>query len=119
MSHKIHGAKHQGRCYVGDIIATIPVPLVFAKGEFKSGLAAKRLNAYAADPYPYLDEAARKKMNAAHSDLLRKFSELAFDESAQARWQESRPTEADSIDVGPAPETDFQNDLIEASGNPF
>jgi hypothetical protein len=51
--------------------------------------------------------------------LLRKFTELAFDVAAEVRWQESRPTEADNIDVGPAAETDLQNDLIEASGNPL
>jgi hypothetical protein len=44
---------------------------------------------------------------------------LAFDEAAEARCQESRPTEADNIDVGPATETDLQSDLIEASRNPF
>jgi len=59
------------------------------------------------------------QMMAAHSDLLRKFTGLAFDEAAEARWQESRPGEADNIDVGPATETDLQSDLIEASGNPF
>jgi hypothetical protein len=53
--------------------------LVFAKGQFESGVAAKLLIQFAADPYPFLDEAARKKMNTAHSDLLRKFTELAFD----------------------------------------
>ena len=77
-------------CYLGDIIAKIPVPLLFAKGEFESGLAAKRLNEYVADPYPYLDEAARKKMDTAHSDLLRKFTELALDKLAEMRWRESR-----------------------------
>ena len=56
---------------------------------------------------------------AAESGLLRKFTELAFDESAEMRWQESRPAEADNIDVGPATETDSQGDLIEASGDPF
>jgi hypothetical protein len=35
-------------------------------------------------------------MMAVHSDLLRKFTELALDEAAEARWQESRPMEADS-----------------------
>jgi hypothetical protein len=55
----------------------------------------------------------------AHSALLGKFTELAFDEAAEARWQESRPMEADNIDVGPATETDLQSDLIEASENPF
>jgi hypothetical protein len=58
-------------------------------------------------------------MMAAHSALLGKFTELAFDEAAEARWQESRPTEADNIDVGPATGPDLQGDLMEASGNPF
>jgi hypothetical protein len=58
-------------------------------------------------------------MMAAHSALLRKFTELAFDEAAEMGWQESRPAEAYNIDVGPAAETDLQSDLIEASGNPF
>ena len=58
-------------------------------------------------------------MMAAHSDLLRKFTELAFDEAAEARWEESRPLEADNMDVGPAIETDLQSDLMEAAGDPF
>ena len=58
-------------------------------------------------------------MLAAHSALLREFTQLAFDESAEARWEESRPAEADNIDVGPATETDYQGDLVEASGDPF
>ncbi len=41
-------------CYLGDIIATIPVPLVFVKGQFESGVAARLLKEFAADPYPYL-----------------------------------------------------------------
>ena len=72
-----------------------------------------------ADGRRYLDEAGKKNMIAAHSALLRKFTELAFDESAEARWEESRPAEADNIDVGPATDTDLQSDLMEASGNPF
>jgi len=58
-------------------------------------------------------------MMAAHSALLRKFTELAFDKTEEARWQESRPMEADNIDVGPVTETDLQGDLVEASGDPF
>jgi len=58
-------------------------------------------------------------MMTAHSDLLRRFTELAFDESAEMGWQESRPMEADNMDVGPATETDLQSDLIEASRDPF
>jgi hypothetical protein len=104
--------------YLGAIIATIPVPFVFDKGQFKSGLATKVLRDYAADPFRYLDEAGRKKMRMAHSDLLRRFTDLAFDESAEMRWQESRRPEADNVDAG-APETDLQNELLESSGNPF
>jgi len=35
-------------------------------------------------------------MMAAHSGLLRKFTELACHVSAEMRWQESQPAEADS-----------------------
>ena len=77
------------------------------------------LREFAQHPFPYLDEAGKKKMMAADSALLRKFTELAFDEAAGARWEESRPIEADNMDVGPATETDWQGDLMEASGNPF
>jgi len=77
------------------------------------------LRDFAQDPFPYLDEAGKKTMIAAHGALLGKFTELAFDESAEMRRQESRPKEADNIDVGPGTETDLQNDLIEAPRNPF
>jgi hypothetical protein len=104
---------------LGAIIAAIPVPVVFGKGQFESGVAARVLREFAQDPFPYLDEAEKKKMMAAHSALLQKFTELAFDEAVEARWQESRPAEADNIDVGPATETDLQGDLTEASRDPF
>jgi len=58
-------------------------------------------------------------MMAAHSALLGKFTELAFDEAAEMRREESRPAEADNMDVGQATETDLQSDLIEASGDPL
>jgi hypothetical protein len=61
----------------------------------------------------------KKKMMAAHSALLGKFTDLAFDEAAEMSGQESRPTEADNMDAGPATETDLQSDLMEAAGDPF
>jgi hypothetical protein len=64
--------------------------LLFAKSEFESGLASKRLNEFVANPYSCLDEAAKKKMTTAHSGLLRKFTELALDKLAEMRWRESR-----------------------------
>jgi hypothetical protein len=106
-------------CYLGEIIATIPAPLVFAKGQFESGLAAKRLNAFAADSYPFLDEAARKKMNTAQSDLSRKFTELAFDKSADVRWEESGRSEADSVELDSEAASGLQKDLFESPGEPF
>jgi len=105
--------------YLGAIIATIPLPFVFAKDQFRSGLATKVLLDYAEDPYPYLDDAAKKKMTMAQSDLLRKFTDLAFDESVKVRWQESQRAEADDINVGAVTKRDMQNDLFEPSGNPF
>jgi hypothetical protein len=53
--------------YLGDIIASIPVPLVFAKGQFENGVATKVLRDFAQDPFPYLDPEARAKMTAAHA----------------------------------------------------
>jgi hypothetical protein len=105
--------------YLGAIIAAIPMPLVFDKGEFENGVAALMLREFAKDPMPFLDEAGKKKMIAAQSALLRKFTDLACDVSAERRWQESQPAEADNIDVGPVTEADLQGDLIEATGNPF
>jgi hypothetical protein len=66
----------------------------FGKGQFESGVAARVLREFAQDPFPYLDEAEKKEMMASHSGLLRKFTELAIDESAEVRSQESRPMEA-------------------------
>jgi hypothetical protein len=105
--------------YLRDIIAGIPIPLVFGKGNFETGVAAKLLAAYAADPVPYLDVETKKKMAGAYRMLWRKFEELAFDASAGARWQESEPGEADNIDVGPVTEDDLTGELFATSGNPF
>ncbi len=72
--------------YIGQIIAAIPVPLMFGKGEFESGVATKVLMDFAQDPFPYLDPEVRAKMTAAHSALLRNLTESAFEESAEMRW---------------------------------
>jgi hypothetical protein len=76
--------------YLREIISGIPVPMVFAKGHFESGVAAKLLNDFAEDPYPYLEDKTKKKMMTVQSDLQRKFTELAFDEAAEMRWRESQ-----------------------------
>lgn len=109
----------QWHCYLGDINATIPVPLVFAKGKFESGVAAKRLNEYAANPCPYLDAAAQKKMATAHQDLLRKFAELASDELAEMRWQEFHRTQLDGCDATPVAESGLQKASFESPEMPF
>ncbi|MGB7767975.1 MAG: hypothetical protein WBN22_03875 [Verrucomicrobiia bacterium] len=103
--------------YLRDIIAAIPVPMVFAKGHFESGVAAKLLNDFVENPFPYLDEATKKKMTAVHSALLRKFTELVFNETAAMRWQEAHESQADNTDVGPV--TEAENNLFETSENPF
>lgn len=105
--------------YLGDLIAAIPVPMVFAKGDFERGIAEKILNDFADNPVPYLDEEAKKKLAAVNSMLLRKFTELSFDEMAEARWRESKPAEADNIDVRPLTAEDLQTTLLESSGDPF
>jgi len=105
--------------YLRDIIASIPIPLVFAKGNFESGVAAKLLAQYVADPLPYLDPETKKKMSAAYRALWRKFEEIAFDTSAQSRWQEATSPEADNIDVGPVNSDDFQREMFEKPYEPF
>jgi hypothetical protein len=75
------------------------------------------LNEFAADPYPYLDEAGKKKMKMAYSDLLRKFTHMAFDESAEMRWQESERMESNGNEAF-TDESDFQWDL-KSERHPF
>jgi hypothetical protein len=106
-------------CYLSDIIATIPMPLRFARGDFESGLAARLLSEYAADPYPYLDEAAKKKIAIVQSDLLRKFDHFALDESAQARYNEFARTEAHSGDKKSAGRKAPQDEILKSSGGLF
>jgi hypothetical protein len=93
--------------------------MVYGKEDFLRGVAAKILNDFAKNPFPYLDEEAKKKMMAVNTMLLRKFTELACDDLAQMRWQESQPEEADNIDVGPLTADDLQGELLEVSDNPF
>ena len=93
--------------------------MVFAKGDFERGLAVKILNDFAENPLPYLDEEAKQKLAAVNSMLLRKFAELAFDDRAQVRWQESAPGEADNLNVGPLTEADLTDELFATSENPF
>jgi len=69
-----------------------------SRGHRKQG-ATKVLNDFAQDPFSYLDEPGKKTIIAAHSALLRKFTGSAFDEPAEMRWQESRPTEARAASV--------------------
>jgi hypothetical protein len=56
----------------------------------------------------YLDEAAKRKMPTAQSDLLRKFEEFAFDEPAEMRWQKSQRRESDNAEGKRAAENDLK-----------
>jgi hypothetical protein len=105
--------------YIGDIIAGIPIPFKFGKGDFEKGVAVKILNEYAENPYAYLDEAGKKQLVAVDAALLQKFTDLAFDESAEIRWREAQPGGADNVDVGPVTPDDLQRELLETSENPF
>ncbi len=91
----------------------------FGKGDFESGVAAKILNDFAENPFPYLDEEGKKKLAAVNSMLLRKFTELACDEMAESRWREAQRGEADEIDFGPLTAADLQGELLSDSDDPF
>jgi hypothetical protein len=58
---------------------------MFAPDYFQTGIAAKVLRLFAEEPLPYLDDAMKKKMATVQSDLLRKFTDLAFDKTAKVR----------------------------------
>jgi hypothetical protein len=105
--------------YIGEIIANIPIPFKFGKGDFEKGVAVKILNEYAEIPYAYLDEAGKKQLVDVDAVLLEKFTDLAFDESAEMRWREAQPDEADNVDVGPVTVDDIQKDLFQDRENPF
>jgi hypothetical protein len=62
---------------------------------------------------------AKKKLSAAHEGLWRKFEEIAFDDSSQARWETAMKPPADNIDVGPITEADLCEDLFKSLENPF
>lgn len=93
------------------------MPFKFAKGQFESGLATKVLTDVAVDPFPYLDEAANKKMMAMQWGLLREFTDLAFHQSTAMRWEEPKLSVADSMDVDAGINT--VRDLFADSENPF
>ena len=105
--------------YLRDIIASIPIPLRFGKGDFETGVAAKLLNLFAENPLPWLDSESKKNLAAAQRLLWLKFEALAFDAPAMAHWRETRPPEADNIDVGPLTEADLHDDLFRPSDVPF
>jgi hypothetical protein len=58
-------------------------------------------------------------MTAAQSDLLRKFTELAFDESAEMGWQVASRGKAGCNDEALVVKKDLQNDWLESSGTLF
>jgi hypothetical protein len=70
--------------YLGAIIAQIPIPFKFGKGDFEKGIAVKILNNYAENPYAYLDDEDKKKLVGVDGALLQKFTDLAFDEAGNA-----------------------------------
>jgi hypothetical protein len=119
---------HQNTCgpslkqcfaWLRDTIASIPIPLIFAKGEFESGVAAKRLAQYAEDPLPFLDSVTKKKLNEAYRELWRKFEDIAFGESAQTRYEAAMHPPADNLDLGPVTEADLHVDLFQPENQPF
>jgi len=67
----------------------------------------------------YLDGGTKKTLLAVNTMLLRKSSELACDEMAEMRWQETQAAEADNIDVGPLSAEVLQTTMLESHNEPF
>jgi hypothetical protein len=57
--------------YLRDIIGSIPIPLVFWNGSFESGMAAKTLADYAADPFPCLGRETKKNDRRISDDVAK------------------------------------------------
>src|SRR5208282_3315420 len=94
--------------YLRDIIAGIPIPFIFGKGCFETGVVAEWLNRFVENPLPFLDAETKKKMATVQRDLWSKFLELVFDDPVM----KPRPAEADNIDVGPVTVADLHDDLF-------
>lgn len=77
------------------------------------------LRDFAGNPLASSPQEEEAQMTAAQGGLLRKFTDFAFNESAEMRWQQSMPTEADNIDAGPLPGSESQDNLMGFTGNPF
>jgi hypothetical protein len=87
--------------YLSDIIAGIPMPFVFVPDYFQTGIAAKVLRLYVEEPLPYLDDEMKKRMATVQSDLLRRFTDIAFDESAEVRWVETNRSKVSNVEAFP------------------
>jgi hypothetical protein len=60
-------------------------------GHLAIAVAARVLRGFAEGPFSVLSKEEKAKMTAAHSALLGKFTDFAFDESVEVRWHENLP----------------------------
>ena len=77
------------------------------------------LDYYVENPQRWLDEDGEKQLKAVHTVLMRKFTELAFAQSADSDQRPNRAVEGDEIDLGRVTDADLQKSLLEASDDPF
>ena len=105
--------------YLGDLIAAIPMPMRFGKGDFKRGIAAKILNDYAENPEAYLSPGEAKELAEVETALLRKFTDLAFDDDVEGRLERSSLCSGDNVGDGPVTVADLQGELLGGSEHPF
>lgn len=104
--------------YLKNILAWIPIPARFAKGDFESGLAFQVLSRYAENPKLYLDDLGKAKIDQVASDLWRELRE-ALEENQEARLKYQAACLSDNFGDRPLTAADMQDDLFDSPDNPF
>ena len=101
-----------------NVIAWIPMPFRFRKGDFQSGMAARVLKAYAQSPKSFVDERDRAKIDDVSGELWRRLEEsLGENSETLMKLRSMRP--GDNTGDGPASADGLQGDLYADPYIPF
>ena len=100
------------------IIAWIPMPFRFRKGDFESGMAARVLKAYALSPKDYLEEREKTKIDDVARELWRRL-EYSLGENAESLVELRSRIAGDNSGDGPATADGLQSGLFDDPYIPF
>ena len=101
-----------------NVIAWVPMPFRFQKGDFASGLAGRVLKAYAVNPKEYLEDHEKTKIDDVGREVWRQLEE-SFDENSEALVKLRSRLPGDNTGDGPASADGLQSDLFADPNIPF